>query len=61
MLPEHFWSYFRFFYRKSPGDMYMIAIKQGGPHVFLDAKEFSSYDAMAVEVDPYEEQQDTQL
>ena len=28
VLPEYFWSYFRFFYRKSPGDMYMIAIKQ---------------------------------
>ena len=61
VLPEDYWSYFRFFYRKSPGDMYMIAIKQGGPHVFLDKKEFSSYDAMAVEVDPYEEQRDTQL
>jgi hypothetical protein len=41
--------------------MYMIAIKQGGARAFLDANEFSSYDALAVEVDPYEEQRDTQL
>jgi hypothetical protein len=55
VLPEHFWSYFRFYYRKSPGDMYLVAIKAGGQHKFQDAKEFSLYDASAFEVDPYAE------
>jgi SAM-dependent methyltransferase len=53
VLPEHAWSYFRFFYRKSPGDMYMVAIKTGGLHSFLDVKEFSLFDPLAQEVDPY--------
>jgi hypothetical protein len=53
VLPEHAWSYFRFFYRKSPGDMYMVAIKTGGLNSFLDVREFSLFDALAQEVDPY--------
>jgi hypothetical protein len=54
VLPEHSWAYYRFFYRKSPGDMYMIAIKSGGPRLFLDVKEYSSFDPLALDVDPYD-------
>ena len=54
VLQERFWSYYRFYYRKSPGDMYMVAIKAGGHHKFVDAKEFALYDAAAIEVDPYD-------
>ena len=53
VLPEDYWSYFRFFYRKSPGDMYMVCIKAGGAHSYVDAKEFSLFDPEAVEIDPY--------
>jgi hypothetical protein len=35
--------------------MYMIAVKAGGQHAFLDTKEFSLYDSSAIEVDPYAE------
>jgi hypothetical protein len=54
VLPEQSWSYYRFFYRKSPGDMYMVAIKAGGLFSFLDVKEYSLFDPLALDVDPYD-------
>jgi SAM-dependent methyltransferase len=57
VLPEHSWSYYRFFYRQSPGDLYMVAVKSGGVVSFLDVKEYPSFDRLAMEVDPYHSEQ----
>ena len=35
-------------------NMYMVAVKAGGPRTFLHAKEYPSFDPLALEVDPYD-------